>query len=116
MAEAVAIRQAVKYIIRRQLRQAKIISDSQSALMSLALMHERRIPLPRKAHDVNPLPARLGPSVSSTLSARVYDNLCPKARTGFSCYVGECPRSEQKGLLHFVLSLAHGIETARVTG
>ncbi|GBM56656.1 hypothetical protein AVEN_250266-1 [Araneus ventricosus] len=43
MAEVMAIRQAVKCIIRRQLRQAKIISDSQSALMSLASLHERRL-------------------------------------------------------------------------
>ncbi|GBO00828.1 hypothetical protein AVEN_10691-1 [Araneus ventricosus] len=42
MAEVVAIRQAVKYIIGRQLRQAKIISDSRYALMSLASVHERR--------------------------------------------------------------------------
>ncbi|GBM70152.1 hypothetical protein AVEN_1799-1 [Araneus ventricosus] len=42
-AEVVAIQQAVKYIIGRQLRKAKIISDSRSALMSLASVHERRI-------------------------------------------------------------------------
>ncbi|GBL91875.1 hypothetical protein AVEN_172789-1 [Araneus ventricosus] len=41
MAEVVAIWQAVKYIIGRQPRQAKIILDSRSALMSLALVHER---------------------------------------------------------------------------
>ncbi|GBN86835.1 hypothetical protein AVEN_240703-1 [Araneus ventricosus] len=52
MAEAVAIRQAVKYIIRRQLRQAKIISDSQSALMSLALMHERRVSINEIKDDI----------------------------------------------------------------
>ncbi|GBN67587.1 hypothetical protein AVEN_73896-1 [Araneus ventricosus] len=43
MAEVVAIRQAVNYIIGRQLRRAKIISDSRSALMSLASVHERRV-------------------------------------------------------------------------
>ncbi|GBM93295.1 hypothetical protein AVEN_99986-1 [Araneus ventricosus] len=42
MDEVVAIRQAVKYIIGRQLRQAKIIWDSRSVLMSLASMHEKR--------------------------------------------------------------------------
>ncbi|GBL80327.1 hypothetical protein AVEN_92243-1 [Araneus ventricosus] len=43
LAEVVAIRQAVKYIIGRQLMQAKIISDSRSALMFLASVHERRV-------------------------------------------------------------------------
>ncbi|GBM28578.1 hypothetical protein AVEN_265027-1 [Araneus ventricosus] len=43
MAEVVAIRQAVKYTIGRQLKQAKIIADSLSALMSLASVHERRV-------------------------------------------------------------------------
>ncbi|GBM42953.1 hypothetical protein AVEN_140830-1 [Araneus ventricosus] len=43
MVEFVAIRKAVKYIIGRQLRQAKIISDSRSALMSLASVHERQV-------------------------------------------------------------------------
>ncbi|GBM50463.1 hypothetical protein AVEN_218481-1 [Araneus ventricosus] len=43
MAEVVAIRQVAKYSIEKQLRQAKIISDSRSALMSLASVHERRV-------------------------------------------------------------------------
>ncbi|GBM01163.1 hypothetical protein AVEN_27259-1 [Araneus ventricosus] len=43
MSEVVAIPQAVKYIIGRQLRQAKIISDSRFALMSLSSVHERRV-------------------------------------------------------------------------
>ncbi|GBO27339.1 hypothetical protein AVEN_69459-1 [Araneus ventricosus] len=43
MAEVVAIRQGIKYIIGRQLKQAKIISDSRSALMSLASVHDRRV-------------------------------------------------------------------------
>ncbi|GBN50906.1 hypothetical protein AVEN_149586-1 [Araneus ventricosus] len=43
MAEVVAIRQALKYIVERQLRQAKIISYSRSAPMSLASVHERRV-------------------------------------------------------------------------
>ncbi|GBO14977.1 hypothetical protein AVEN_38193-1 [Araneus ventricosus] len=43
MVEVVAIRQAVKYIIVRQLKQSKIFSDSRYALMSLAWVHERRV-------------------------------------------------------------------------
>ncbi|GBM79081.1 hypothetical protein AVEN_183144-1 [Araneus ventricosus] len=43
MVEVVAIRQTVRYIIGRQLRQSKIISVSRSALMFLAPMHERRV-------------------------------------------------------------------------
>ncbi|GBN80556.1 hypothetical protein AVEN_241647-1, partial [Araneus ventricosus] len=43
MAEIVAIRQAVKYIIVRQLKQSKIFSDSRYAPMSLAWVHERRV-------------------------------------------------------------------------
>ncbi|GBO26351.1 hypothetical protein AVEN_262510-1 [Araneus ventricosus] len=43
MAEVVAIRQAVKYIIVRQLKQSKIFSDSRYALMFLAWVHQRRV-------------------------------------------------------------------------
>ncbi|GBN25124.1 hypothetical protein AVEN_200180-1 [Araneus ventricosus] len=43
MAEIVAILQAVKYIIERQLKQTEITSDSRSTLMSLASVHERRV-------------------------------------------------------------------------
>ncbi|GBN21729.1 hypothetical protein AVEN_171313-1 [Araneus ventricosus] len=38
-----SIRLAVMYTTRRQQRQAKITSDSRSALMSLASLHERRL-------------------------------------------------------------------------
>ncbi|GBL82536.1 hypothetical protein AVEN_263636-1 [Araneus ventricosus] len=43
MAEVVAIRLAVTYIIERLLRQAKTILNSRSALMSLTSVHERRV-------------------------------------------------------------------------
>ncbi|GBN25902.1 hypothetical protein AVEN_99852-1 [Araneus ventricosus] len=43
MAEVDAVRQAVKYIIGRHLRIAKIIPDTRSALMSLASAHEREV-------------------------------------------------------------------------